>query len=166
MSSVWDADIILVSDLAVVHVDTWLGVHVLPRTVLFGRALGCRFATEAYLRASKDHWQHPVPLSIKFNPAISKPAGLFMTDAFQAKHKSTKSFLEQLVTLRISKWQLLDADQRARWESDKRQKLVTVLDSSTDVHKLVHRLSDIELQASSATPFHVVPSYARTPLVQ
>ena len=76
-----------------------------------------------------------------------------MTEAFQAKHKSTKSFLEQLVLLRISKWQLLDADQRARWENDKRSKLVTVLDSSTDVHNLVHKLSDIDLHGSSATPF-------------
>jgi hypothetical protein len=150
VSSIWDAEIILVSDLAVV--DTNVG-QCLPRTVLHGRALGCRFAVEQYLRASKDHWQHPVPLSIKFKPAISKPAGLFMTEAFQAKHKSTKSFLEQLVLLRISKWQLLDADQRARWENDKRSKLVTVLDSNTDVHTLVHKLSGIDLHGSSATPF-------------
>ena len=150
VSSIWDAEIILVSDLAVVDSN---GGQCLPKTVLHGRALGCRFAVEQYLRASKDHWQHPVPLSIKFKPAISKPAGLFMTEAFQAKHKSTKSFLEQLVLRRISKWQLLDADQRARWENDKRSKLVTVLDSNTDVHTLVHKLSGIDLHGSSATPF-------------
>ena len=151
VSSTWDAEIILVSDLAVV--DTLVNNTLMLRTVLHGRALGCRFAVEQYLRSSKDHWQHPVPLSIKFKPAISKPAGLVMTPAFQAKHKSTTSFLEQLVLRRNSKWQLLDADQRARWEKDKRSKLVTVLDSHIDVHNLVRKLSEIDVHGSSATPF-------------
>jgi hypothetical protein len=154
VSSIWDAEIILVSDLAVVT--TWLHKaedRCLPRTVLLGRSLGCRFAVEQYLRASKAHWEHPMPLSIKFKPAIVKPAGIFMTEAFQTKHKSTTSFIEKLVTLQISKWKLLDADQRARWETDKRSKLVTVLDSSTDFHNLVDKLSVVDLHGSSSTPF-------------
>ena len=68
---------------------------------MLGMALGQRFAVEQYLKTGKDHWQHSVQLSIKFKPAVAKAAGLFLTEAFTDKHKSTTAFIHQLVTLQI-----------------------------------------------------------------
>ena len=89
VTSIWDADIVLVNDLAVV--DTWtLDDHskLLPKTVMLGMALGCRFAVERYLKAGKDHCQHGEPLSVKFKPAVAKAAGVFLTEAFTEETKT------------------------------------------------------------------------------
>ena len=99
--SIWDAHKILVSDLSIV--DTWLtegGAKVLPETMMLGMALGCRLAVETYLKVLKDHSHHSVPLSIKFKPAVAKPCGVFLPEAFTHKHKSNTTFVNTLVTLK------------------------------------------------------------------
>ena len=120
---------------------------------MLGMALGCRFAVEEYLRSSKAHSEHASVLSIKYKAAVATPAGIFLTEGFASKHKSSAAFLHQLVTLQISRWLLLDADMRSRWEKDKRSKLVHVLDTIGDLHKLVYALSSVDQLSSSSTPF-------------
>ena len=54
VTSIWDADIILVNDLAVV--DSWAmegKSKLLPKTVMCGMALGCRFAVERDLKEQR-----------------------------------------------------------------------------------------------------------------